>query len=42
MACRTLLAGKCVKINGVVCTENRAVASGEIVQVVKIDFAKVL
>jgi hypothetical protein len=31
-----------VKINGVVCTEDRPITSGEIVQVGKRDFAKVL
>jgi tyrosyl-tRNA synthetase len=40
--CRTLLNGKGVKINGVVCTEDRPITSGEIVQVGKRDFAKVL
>jgi len=40
-ACRKLLNGKGVKINGVVCTEDRPVSSGEIIQIGKREFAKI-
>jgi tyrosyl-tRNA synthetase len=39
--CRTLLDGNGVRINGVVCKEDRPLTKGEVVQVGKRDFAKV-